>query len=114
MRQTAFARTLLQRQTTPEEILWRELRGRRFHGVKFRRRVPVMGAIADFLCHSTKLIVEMNGRQHRIEAEYDEKRTRDLEAAGFMVVRVTNEDVRERLDAVLERIGAALRLVRGA
>ena len=113
MRQTTFARDLRHRQTTPEEILWRELRGRRFHGYKFRRQIPLMGAIVDFLSPSAKLIVEVDGQQHRVEADYDALRTRDLEAAGFMVMRVTNEDVQDRPDAVLARILEVLRLESG-
>jgi very-short-patch-repair endonuclease len=65
----------------------------------------------DFLCLASRLIVEVDGRQHAWEAGYDDRRTRTLESMGFSVVRFTNEEVRDGLPAVLERIAAALRPV---
>ena len=104
-----FARELRKRQTSAEEMLWHQLRGGRRHGAKFRRQVPIAGYVVDFVCVGAKLIVEVDGRQHAWDAEYDAGRTRVLEGMGFAILRVTNEDVRDRLAAVLDRIDAALR-----
>jgi very-short-patch-repair endonuclease len=105
-----FARTLRRRQTSSEELLWQQLRGRRLGGFKFRRQVPIGGYVVDFLCIPAKLIVEVDGRQHGWEADYDAERTRALEGMGFVVHRVSNEDVRGNLAAVLARIRGALPL----
>ena len=35
------ARILRQQQTEPEKILWSILRNRQFHGLKFKRQVPI-------------------------------------------------------------------------
>jgi very-short-patch-repair endonuclease len=61
----------------------------------------------DFLCVSAKLIVELDGAHHAIEAEYDARRAEELERIGFQLIRFTNADVLADVDRVLERIAAA-------
>jgi len=43
------------------------------------------------------------------EVKYDEIRTKILEASGFLIVRVSNTDVYENLEGVLEMIESSLR-----
>jgi very-short-patch-repair endonuclease len=105
----AFARSLRRQPTRAEEILWRRLRGSRFHGANFRRQVPFDRYVVDFYCHAAKLAVEIDGEQHTWFAEYDRGRTEVLERLGVQVVRFSNEEVCGDLDAVLVRVGAALR-----
>ncbi len=108
-RPRSLARDLRRRETLFEEMLWAQLRGRRLANAKFRRQVPIGGYVVDFICLDTKLIVEVDGRQHAWEAEYDAGRTRTLEGMGFVVMRFTNDEVRDRLGRVMERIIEALR-----
>jgi very-short-patch-repair endonuclease len=108
--QRDFARQLRWRQTSAEELLWQQFRGRRL-GAKFRRQVPLGPFTVDFLCVSAKLVVEVDGTQHAVERDYDERRTREIEAQGLRVIRFTNQQVRERLDDVLSAIGRELRSV---
>jgi very-short-patch-repair endonuclease len=105
-----FARGLRMRPTKAEDILWRALRGSRFHGAKFRRQVPFDRFAVDFYCHAAKLVVELDGKQHEWFAEYDAGRTEILEARGVSVIRFTNVEVENDLDNVLAWIRAALRL----
>ena len=57
-----------------------------------------------------KLIIEVDGVTHSTEAEIarDRVRTRVLEDCGFLVLRVSNTDVYENLDGVLELIWTTL------
>jgi very-short-patch-repair endonuclease len=105
-----FARTLRRQLTRAEAILWTQLRGSRFHGAKFKRQVPFDRYVVDFYCHAAKLAVEIDGKQHEWFADYDRGRSEVLERLGVQIVRFTNEEVCGDLDAVLERIQAALRL----
>jgi len=90
---------------TPEEkILWEHLRDRRLNGLKFRRQQVIEGFIVDFYCHAAGVVVEVDGAVHRAQTDYDRERDRLLTARGLRVLRVTNTDVRERLDEVLKRI----------
>jgi adenine-specific DNA-methyltransferase len=103
----ARAWQLRKSQTDAEAILWSQLRARQIAGRKFRRQVPLLGYIADFACFEAKLIVKLGG-QHAEQVEKDEKRTRELEAAGYAVLRFWNADVFIDLDGVLTAIHAAL------
>ena len=60
--------------------------------------------IADFVCLSKKLVVELDGGQHADRRQYDERRTRFMESNGFRVARFWNHDVLRDVDSVLEVI----------
>ena len=47
-------RTLRKEQTNAEESLWKLLRNRKFHNLKFRRQHHLPPYIADFYCHEKK------------------------------------------------------------
>ena len=55
------ARVLRRRQTLAEQRLWKELRDRRFYGVKFKRQQIIGSYIADFCSKSHKLVIEIDG-----------------------------------------------------
>jgi very-short-patch-repair endonuclease len=106
----ANARVLRRNSTDAERILWSELRDHRLNGVGFRRQVPIDRYVADFICHSAKLIIELDGGQHfsnRAE-QADEKRSAAIETKGFKVLRVSNHDVMTNRTGVLEAISSAL------
>jgi very-short-patch-repair endonuclease len=97
-----------QQDTGAEEKLWQKLRAKRFHDLKFRRQVPFSGNyIADFVCPSAKLIIELDGSQHAEQTSYDERRTRFFEQQGYRVLRFWNGDVSKNMPNVLETIWAA-------
>jgi very-short-patch-repair endonuclease len=102
----ARSRALRAEQTLAEEILWRELRGRRLGRWKFRRQHPIARYIVDFVSLDGKLIIEVDGATHstRAERNRDEARTRELEGSGFQVIRVNNTDIYRNLDGVLDTI----------
>jgi very-short-patch-repair endonuclease len=105
---TANARRLRRDQTDVEQRLWRALRARGFAGAKFRRQLPIGHYIVDFACPSHRLIVELDGGQHAVNASKDEARTRVLAAHGYRVIRFWNNDVSENLPGVLAAIESAL------
>ena len=101
---TANGRQLQQNMTPAERTLWQHLRGKRLGGYKFRRQQPFGGYILDFVCLEAKLMIEIDGGQHAEQVAYDEARTRDLEAAGFTVLRFWNNEVLQQTEAVLTAI----------
>jgi very-short-patch-repair endonuclease len=105
-----FARGLRKVPTPAEDKLWQALRGRRFQDLKFKRQVPIGSYTVDFLCFERKLIIELDGRQHDWFAEYDAKRTEDIEHHGFTVLRFKNSDVIDDIDDVMVRIARALEI----
>ena len=88
------ARTLRRQPTDAERKLWYLLRSLKPLGLHFRRQAPIGIYIADFACHTEKLVVELDGSQHvEIRKSYDDRRTRWLQSQGYRVLRFYNNDV---------------------
>ncbi len=100
----AMARKLRRAQTDAERALWFQLRDRRLNGLKFRRQMPIKSYVVDFCCESARLIIELDGGQHDVRSACDAKRTADLEAYGYLVLRFWNNDVLNNLNGVVETI----------
>jgi very-short-patch-repair endonuclease len=94
--------------TWPERRLWAMLRSRRLGDMKFRRQQVVGPFIVDFLCPEAKLVIEVDGESHVGRGERDRQRDKFLGQNGFRVLRVTNDEVLQSMDAVLETV---LRLI---
>ncbi len=95
----------LRREMTPAEtILWKELKGNRLNSLHFRRQQIVHGYFADFYCHQHELILELDGKIHELQKEYDAEREEYLTALGFRIIRFTNAEITRNLEAVLQKI----------
>jgi very-short-patch-repair endonuclease len=107
----ARERALRASQTSAEAKLWQALRNRRLARWKFRRQHAIDRYVVDFVTLDGKLIVEVDGVTHAEPSELakDAARTEILEACGFLVVRVSNTDVYDNLEGVLEMIEGTLR-----
>ena len=103
-----FARKLRREQTPEEARVWGILRGRRFHGFKFKRQVPVGRFFADFLSEDGRLIVEIDGDDHLEHMSKDDARTDVLRDLGYHVIRLSNHDVRTNMPLVRAEIAAGL------
>ena len=100
---TSRARSLRQVENDAEEILWRELRGRRLNGFKFVRQLPIGPYFADFACRERLLVVEIDGSQHA-DSSYDRQRDRYMSQQGWSVVRFWNGCVLNEKASVLSTI----------
>ena len=89
------------------------VRGRKLDGFKFRRQVPIDRYFADFVCMEARLVVELDGGQHSDQVEYDEARTKVLEACGYTVLRFWNSQVLTSSDGVAQSILRELWLATG-
>jgi adenine-specific DNA-methyltransferase len=103
-----LARALRKNMTYAERCLWNHLRDRQLENYKFRRQKPIGPFIADFVCAKQKLIIEIDGGQHAVNAEADKRRTDYLMHKGWRVLRFWNHDVLKEREAVLIRILGAL------
>jgi very-short-patch-repair endonuclease len=98
---------LFRRDMTPaERLLWARLRRSQLRGLHFRRQQVIDGFIVDFYCTTAGLVVEVDGPVHDTQPEYDAERGAILTAHGIRILRVSNEDVQQRVEAVLVRIAA--------
>jgi very-short-patch-repair endonuclease len=97
-------RNLRNAPTDAERLLWRHLKARQIEGCKFRRQHPYGDYILDFVCLERRVVVELDGSQHFDAADYDQRRSRFLELAGFTVLRFWNNEVFGELESMLEVI----------
>ncbi|WP_390625362.1 endonuclease domain-containing protein [Paludisphaera soli] len=100
------ARRLRREMTKPELKLWLALRGRRCAGLKFRRQVPMGPFFLDFFEAAHKLAVEVDGRSHDDRGAYDRARQLELERRGLTVLRISNDEVLEDVERVVDGIVA--------
>jgi very-short-patch-repair endonuclease len=100
-----FARKLRNNSTKAEILLWKNLlRAKNFHGFAFLRQRPVGNYIADFMCKELKLIIEVDGFSHQFSYEKDSKKDTELNALGFQVLRISDEEVIYDLENVIFRL----------
>src|SRR5262249_17296370 len=100
--QKGRAKQLRQRMTRAETLLWRYIKAHRIDDLGFRRQVPIRNYIADFVCHSARLIVEIDGESHDLESRQLRDKARDewFQSQGYAVLRFTNSDVLRNLSGV--------------
>jgi very-short-patch-repair endonuclease len=108
-RQREFAHRMRKEPTDAERVLWKRLR----HdivlaGSHFRRQALVGPFIVDFGSRKAKIVVALDGGQHDWQQASDIRRQREIEAAGYRVLRFWNNDVLGNLDSVLNEIQNAL------
>ena len=101
---TSNARELRKNMTPEERHLWYDFLKRL--PVTVHRQKNVGNYIVDFLIVSAGLVIEIDGRQHKLpeHIEADRKRDQELNLLGFTVLRYTNEDIRNRFHTECEDI----------
>ena len=102
-----YANSLRKNMTKAEACLWKyALKARQMKGYQFRRQRPVLNYIADFMCKELKLIIEVDGITHTYEGakEKDDIRQKNLEQAGFVVIRFDDDEVLKGINSVIKRI----------
>ena len=72
------------------------------------RQYPIPPYIVDFCCREKKLVVEVDGGVHIGQEAYDHKRDYELAGLGYRVIRFTNDDVMQNINAVVAIIQEAL------
>lgn len=104
-------RRRLRKNLTPQEIvLWSRLRCEQM-GCKFRRQHSIGNYIVDFYCPEKKLIIEIDGTQHKRikDTKYDAKRTQYFEFLGIKVLRFWNNEINSNLNGVILKIEEVLK-----
>jgi very-short-patch-repair endonuclease/dTDP-glucose pyrophosphorylase len=91
--------------THEEDIVWGYLSKNKL-GLKFRRQHPIWNYIADFYCHSLKLVVEIDGGIHNREdvKTNDVIRQADIESLGIHIIRFTNQEVRHNMQSLINSL----------
>lgn len=104
----AYANKLRNRLTNAEILLWQHLQKAMLRWDRVFESQGIVGCrfIADFVCHETMLIVEVDGSIHKkrsVKAK-DRYRTMVLEALGYRIIRFRNAEVFKSPSAVIAEI----------
>lgn len=93
MKRVARARTFRRAAGLAEDRVWQMLRRGAVEGLKFRRQHPVGRFVVDFACVDLRLVLEIDGGVHGLEAVAgrDASRQAEIEAMGWTVLRFTND-----------------------
>ena len=102
------AKVLRNTMTSAERILWERLRNKQVLNLRFRRQHPIDIFIADFYCHQARLVIEVDGKIHESQKEYDIGRSAELERYSIQVIRFTNEEVEYDIENVIEKISTII------
>ena len=103
----AKAHHLRHNPTFTEQLLWAALGGSQL-GVPFRRQVVIGRYIADFLCPSRRLVIEVDGGGQLERARLDALRDEHLQRAGYQVVHIPADLIRSNLPTAVALVRAAL------
>ena len=109
-------RELRKNSTNAEMIFWNKVRNRKFIGKKFYRQYPVFYDIngkesfyiADFYCHESRLIVELDGSIHDFRKTEDEIRSEVINNLGIRVIRFSNNEIELNINNVLNKLSELL------
>ncbi|MCW9706155.1 endonuclease domain-containing protein [Fodinibius salsisoli] len=98
------ARKLRKNSTPAEKRLWKYLRRKQVHQFDFDRQKPVDRYIIDFYCKELRLAIEIDGKYHNHQYEYDQARQKRLETFGIHFLRFSEKEVLNDIDNVLRVI----------
>lgn len=95
-----IARILRRNMTRQEKHLWYDYL--RYYPIKIYKQRIIDSFIADFYCHSARLVIEIDGSGHYTKQgrEHDQERTEILEKYGICVLRFSNSDVDDNFEGV--------------
>lgn len=101
-------RQKLRKSATPQEVILWSILKRKQLGYKFRRQYSIGKYIVDFYCPERKLIIELDGWQHKENKQYDHDRSGYFRDLGLSIVRFWNNDVNNNIEGVILRIEECL------
>ncbi len=102
-----LAKEMRKNPTDTEDMAWWLLRNGWFFWLKFRRQHPFSTYIADFYCHEKNIVIEIDGKIHENQIEYDRNRDLEMSEKWITVYRFKNEEVQDienfisKLEAIL-------------
>jgi len=101
-----LSRQLRKNMTDAEEVLWSKIRLKQLKDCQFYRQKIIGNYIVDFYCPKAKLVIEVDGGQHYNDEGIKKDKVRDdyMRSHKLKVLRFSDLDVFENLDAVVEMI----------
>jgi len=96
--------------TDAERLVWSRIRKKQIKGFQFYRQRIIGNYIVDFYCPGVKLVVEIDGGQHYDKQGEKRDSIRDdyLNKLGMKILRVSDRDIFDNLNGVIEKIYESL------
>ena len=103
------ARLLRREMTKEEKHLWYDFLSK--YPLRFTRQKIIAKYIADFYCAKAKLVIELDGGQHRTPEcrEYDGNRTQFFQQYGLVVLRIPNKEITQNFDGMCRYIDSVIK-----
>jgi leucyl-tRNA synthetase len=84
------------------------VRARKLFGLKFLRQHALTYDyygktkffIADFYCAEQKFVIELDGKIHERQKDYDEQRDYIMQSLGYRVLRIKNEELNDKSSTI--------------
>ncbi len=101
-----FAKRNRANPTPAEDLLWRYISKNQINGLRFKRQHPIGQYIADFYCHSVKLVIEIDGSIHQLPEilQNDLEKEEFIKANDLKIIRFTNQEVFKNINSVIKKI----------
>ena len=96
-------RELRSSMSPPEVILWKLIRRDQL-GYRVRRQHPFEGFFLDFYIHALMVAIEVDGRIHEGQFEYDERRDNILKSKGLTIIRIHARSIFENPQEAVEAL----------
>lgn len=102
-------RNLRKNGTEAEDELWQMIRNRKINQLKFNRQFPLIYEmnngkpsyfIADFYCSEKKVVIELDGKIHEHQREYDENRDQIISSLNIKVIRFKNNEIEKAINYI--------------
>jgi very-short-patch-repair endonuclease len=105
-----YARSMRNDMTRAEKKLWYKIRCKQLHEVQFCRQMIIESYIIDFYAKIPKIAIEIDGPIHLSREAIDKDMNRDhsLRELGITVIRFTNHEVINKIDAVINTISRVI------
>lgn len=88
--------------------LWKRICAGQLGGHDFRPDVEIAGHKVDFACEAAHLAIDIHAGSEAEPGRYDESRVAEIEAAGYLVLHVWQNDVLHEPDKLIPLIARAL------
>ena len=98
-----YGREMRKAPTKAEELLWERIRDKKT-GYKIRRQHAIDKFICDFVCLEKQLVIELDGTIHQFQKQEDKLRDEIIGDKRFSILRFSNKEVFDGVDAVVSEI----------
>ena len=85
-----------------EVVFWKEVRNKSFWNIDFDRQRIIGNYIVDFYVKALGLVIEIDGKIHNFQEDYDEKRELFLKNLGLKIFRISTTKMKYDTENVMK------------